>query len=232
MIKTDFLKLAAIAILSSGLVVGCASDQADEPAPAPETDAAAQTETQAGPSPEAKNAIYAAKVKQAEASRLGAEWRDTGKLIKEAEKAAAAGDNEKAIQLARQAEEQSEDAIAQRRAEEERYAQMHGSVESSANTNAAGMVNPGASEYRVESGDNLWNISGMDNIYGNPYQWPLIYKANTDQIKDADLIYPGQVLAIPSASTDEVDAAVQHAKTRGAWSVGVVEESDRDYLAR
>lgn len=232
MMKTEFLKLAAVAVLSSGLIVGCASDQAEEPAPAPETDASAQTESQAGPSPEAKNAIYAAKVKQAEANRLGAEWRDTGKLIKEAEKAAAAGDNDKAIALARQAEQQAEDAIVQRKAEQERYAQMHGSVESSSNTNAGDMVTPGSSEYRVESGDNLWNISGMDNIYGNPYQWPLIYKANTDQIKDADLIYPGQVLAIPSATMDEVDAAVQHAKTRGAWSVGAVEESDRDYLAR
>jgi hypothetical protein len=32
----------------------------------------------------------------------------------------------------------------------------------------------------------------------------------------------------PSAA--EVDAAVNHAKNRGAWSVGVVEESDREYL--
>jgi nucleoid-associated protein YgaU len=226
MIKTDFLKFAAVAIFSAGLVVGCASEQAEEPAPAPEPEAAAQT----GPSPEAKNAIYSAKVKQAEAARLGAEWRDTGKLIKDAEKAAAAGDNDKAIELAKQAEKQSEDAIAQHNAELARYEQMHGSVEASSNTNAGAMAS--VSEYRVESGDNLWNISGMDNIYGNPYQWPLIYKANSDQIKDADLIYPGQVLAIPSATTDEIDAAVQHAKTRGAWSVGTVEESDRAYLAR
>ena len=87
--------------------------------------------------------------------------------------------------------------------------------------------------YEVVSGDNLWNISGKPTVYSDPYQWPLIYKANSDQIKDADLIYPGQVLAVdtqPSAA--DVDAAIQHAKTRGSWSLGVVEESDKTYLAQ
>jgi len=87
--------------------------------------------------------------------------------------------------------------------------------------------------YQVVRGDNLWNISGKSEIYGNPYQWPLIYKANTSQIKDADLIYPGQNLAInTNPSAGEVDAAVRHAKTRGSWSLGVVEESDKAYLSR
>lgn len=87
--------------------------------------------------------------------------------------------------------------------------------------------------YQVTRGDNLWAISGKAEIYANPYQWPLIYKKNTDKIKDADLIYPGQVLAVdgnPAAA--EVGAAVQHAKTRGRWSIGVVEESDKAYLRR
>ncbi|HDP90218.1 MAG TPA: LysM peptidoglycan-binding domain-containing protein [Thioalkalivibrio sp.] len=87
--------------------------------------------------------------------------------------------------------------------------------------------------YTVVRGDNLWNIAGKSSVYGNPYQWPLIYKANSDQIKDADLIYPGQTFSIdrnPSAAA--VDAAVNHAKTRGAWSIGVVEDSDKAYLAR
>ena len=85
--------------------------------------------------------------------------------------------------------------------------------------------------YTVLHGDCLWAIAGSQVIYGNPYQWPLIYKANTDQIKDADLIYPDQVLAIPrGASASEVDAAIEHAKTRGAWSLGVVEQTDTAYL--
>jgi len=31
---------------------------------------------------------------------------------------------------------------------------------------------------------------------------------------------------------DEIDAAIRHAKTRGPWSLGVVEDSDRAYLAQ
>ncbi|UCE90719.1 MAG: LysM peptidoglycan-binding domain-containing protein [Pseudomonadota bacterium] len=88
-------------------------------------------------------------------------------------------------------------------------------------------------QYEVASGDNLWNISGKSDIYGDPYQWPLIYKANQDRIKDADLIYPGQVFDIDqNASSSDVSAAIQHARTRGAWSLGAVEESDKAYLAQ
>ncbi len=215
--KTDLLKIATVAILSSGLMVGCASDTKEEPAPATEV-------KQECPSAAAKNAIYSAKIKLARAEKLGYAWRDTGKMIKDAEKAAAACDNDKAISLANQAAKQADDAIAQYNAEQERYAQTHGSVEGAAQTTD--------SEYTVVNGDNLWDISAKDEVYGNPYQWPLIYKANSDQIKDADLIYPGQVFSVPSASSAEMDAAIQHAKTRGAWSIGDVEQSDQDYLAQ
>lgn len=85
--------------------------------------------------------------------------------------------------------------------------------------------------YEVNKGDHLWGISGKS--YGNPYNWPLIYKANSDKIKDADLIYPGQVLEIDSNPSDsDSAAAVNHAKTRGSWSIGVTEESDKAYLAQ
>lgn len=88
------------------------------------------------------------------------------------------------------------------------------------------------SQYTVVPGDNLWDISGKSAIYGDPYHWPLIYKANQDKIKDADLIYPDQVFGIELASAEEVGAAVRHARTRGSWSLGVVEESDRAYLVQ
>jgi nucleoid-associated protein YgaU len=86
--------------------------------------------------------------------------------------------------------------------------------------------------YEVQRGDHLWGIAGQPRIYGNPYAWPLIYKANNAKIKDADLIHPGQNLDINrSASTGDTDAAVRHAKTRGAWSLGVTEDSDKAYLS-
>ena len=91
----------------------------------------------------------------------------------------------------------------------------------------------GVTSYSVVDGDNLWDISGKENVYADSYQWPLIYKTNRDKIKDADLIYPGQVFDIDqNASASDIDAAINHAKTRGAWSVGDVEQSDLDYLAR
>jgi hypothetical protein len=91
----------------------------------------------------------------------------------------------------------------------------------------------GEDSYTVVRGDNLWNISGKSSTYGDPYQWPLIYKANRSQIKDPDLIFPGQTFDIDrNASASEIDAAISHARTRGAWSVGDVEQSDLDYLAK
>ncbi len=87
--------------------------------------------------------------------------------------------------------------------------------------------------YTVESGDSLWSISGQNDVYDNPYQWPLIYKSNQDQIKDADLIFPDQEFAVDRfPNADDVDAAVSHAKNRGAWSLGTTEQSDVDYLGQ
>lgn len=53
--------------------------------------------------------------------------------------------------------------------------------------------------------DCLWNIAAKDEIYNDPFMWPKIWQANTDKIRNPDLIYPGQVLRIPPAGpkTDE-----------------------------
>ncbi|MBX2867856.1 MAG: hypothetical protein KTR18_04245 [Acidiferrobacterales bacterium] len=55
----------------------------------------------------------AADAKRKEAGKMGAEWRDTGKMLKQAKKAAEEGDEAKAMKLVAKALEQSEDAIAQ-----------------------------------------------------------------------------------------------------------------------
>ncbi len=95
----------------------------------------------------------------------------------------------------------------------------------------AAKVMDAAGSYTVAQNDNLWCISKRDDIYGTAYNWPLIYKANASQIKDADLIYAGQVFDIPrGTSQGDIDAAVQHAKARGAWAVGPTEASDTGYL--
>ena len=87
------------------------------------------------------------------------------------------------------------------------------------------------SRYIVQSGDHLWGISGQAQVYGDSYQWPLLYKRNRDDIFDPDLIYPGQVLHIDrEASEQQIQLAIDHAKTRGAWALGVIEKSDIEYL--
>ncbi len=96
---------------------------------------------------------------------------------------------------------------------------------------SAPVLSKSDSNYQVERGDSLWGISGKAEVYANPYLWPLIYKNNTGKIEDADLIYPGQVFDIDNnSSSSEDSAAVQHAKTRGRWSIGVTEQSDKAYL--
>ncbi len=52
-----------------------------------------------------------------------------------------------------------------------------------------------ARSYVVKSGDSLSKIS--QQFYGDANQWRKIYEANRDQIKNPDLIYPGQTLVIP-----------------------------------
>ena len=47
----------------------------------------------------------------------------------------------------------------------------------------------------VVRGDSLWNIARAH--YGTGFQHTLIYGANKEQIRDPDLIYPGQVFSLP-----------------------------------
>ena len=51
--------------------------------------------------------------------------------------------------------------------------------------------------YEVAKGDHLWGIASNDDIYGDAYMWPRIYRANRERIADPDLIYPEQVLTVP-----------------------------------
>lgn len=65
-----------------------------------------------------------------------------------------------------------------------------------------------SSNYRVRSGENLFAIAAKRKVYGDALLWPLIYKANRDQIKDPQQIYPGQMLTIPrDVSAEEKEEA-------------------------
>lgn len=56
---------------------------------------------------------------------------------------------------------------------------------------------PATRSYTVKAGDSLSKIAKQ--IYGDANKWRSIYQANTDKIKNPDLIHPGQVLTIPPA---------------------------------
>jgi nucleoid-associated protein YgaU len=49
--------------------------------------------------------------------------------------------------------------------------------------------------YVIKSGDTLSAIA--QHFYGKGSEWPKIFEANREVIKNADLIYPGQKIRIP-----------------------------------
>jgi nucleoid-associated protein YgaU len=60
----------------------------------------------------------------------------------------------------------------------------------------------------VQPGNSLWRIARR--AYGRGIQYTVIYEANADQIRDPDLIYPGQIFEVPPAeSADDSDAENQ-----------------------
>ncbi len=58
-------------------------------------------------------------------------------------------------------------------------------------------VDDGTQYYIIKSGDTLSAIAKQ--FYGDPNQYPKIFDANREVIKDANLIFPGQKIRIPKA---------------------------------
>ena len=48
----------------------------------------------------------------------------------------------------------------------------------------------------VQPGNSLWRIARR--LYGDGFQYTVIYEANREQIRDPDLIYPGQIFVLPA----------------------------------
>lgn len=61
----------------------------------------------------------------------------------------------------------------------------------------------------VQPGNSLWRIARR--AYGRGIQYTIIYEANADQIRDPDLIYPGQIFEVPPA--EEAPAETEDAPT-------------------
>jgi nucleoid-associated protein YgaU len=148
--------------------------------------------------------------------------QDARRTLLEAKRTYEAGDYKTAKQLA-------EAALAKARAAEAAAKQGESARrEQMAQQVAQEIADPGATprpyptEHVVIKGETLWWIAEYKQIYDDPFQWPLIYKANRSKIKDPDLIFPDQVFAItrpPELTDDMIKEAIKFAKNRGAWSL-------------
>ncbi len=71
----------------------------------------------------------------------------------------------------------------------------------------------------AENRDCLWNIAGNIENYGDPFMWPKIWQANTEIIRNPDIIHPGQELIIPAKSPktdDEIKAERKYFRQKRA----------------
>ncbi|SEP07250.1 Nucleoid-associated protein YgaU, contains BON and LysM domains [Methylobacterium sp. ap11] len=66
---------------------------------------------------------------------------------------------------------------------------------------SASVYVPEVATARIVRGDSLWRISRR--AYGEGDRYTVIYDANQDQIRDPDLIYPGQVFVLPTDGAAE-----------------------------
>jgi hypothetical protein len=74
---------------------------------------------------------------------------------------------------------------------------------------------PRPSSYTVKRGETLPQIAARPMIYGDPTLWPLIYRANRDQIRDPRRLWPGQTLRIPrNVGRDEMAEARRFAQEK------------------
>ncbi len=96
-------RLIGTALLTVGLIAGCATDGCVDTAAA------------------ATQAIASAKTANAEAKAANYEWRDTGKFIAEAEKKLKAGDTDGALSLANKAMKQANIAVSQAASENKKF---------------------------------------------------------------------------------------------------------------
>ncbi|WP_033068846.1 Ig-like domain-containing protein [Thalassospira australica] len=62
------------------------------------------------------------------------------------------------------------------------------------------ILEPG-SRYVVQPGNSLWRIARR--TYGEGLKYWVIYHQNRNQIRDPDLIYPGQIFALPNEETPQ-----------------------------
>jgi hypothetical protein len=76
--------------------------------------------------------------------------------------------------------------------------------EEMAEASLRGAAGGGGGSVVVQPGHSLWRIARQS--YGRGMQFTLIYEANRAQIRNPDLIYPGQVFALPVSAGSETSS--------------------------
>lgn len=224
------------------VVAGCAHKQAPPP---PQANAATE------------QALTNAQQCISQAQQLGIDVSQEQQLLSQAQQAAQAGNNDQAQSLATQICQQTDAAINQYYLDKARqldqqarqYTNLTSDQQSQLQQGESAIANNQGKQaydilsalvaqlqsakttYTVMGGDNLWNIAKKPSIYGNPYEWPLIYMHNSDTINNPDLIYPNQQLQIwLNPLQDDATSAINYAKTRGPWKNGQALSKDHAWL--
>lgn len=87
---------------------------------------------------------------------------------------------------------------------------------------------PPLTRYVVSEGEALWSIAARKDVYVDPLLWPILYKANRDQIKDPRQIYPGQILNIPrDISSAELEGARESARHSDIFPLELILKNTR-----
>ena len=69
--------------------------------------------------------------------------------------------------------------------------------------------------HTVMRGETLPQIAAQSDVYNDLTLWPLLYRANRDQIRDPGHIWPGQVLRIPrNLSREEITEARRYSQDK------------------
>jgi len=118
-----------------------------------------------------------------------------------------AEERKRLAELAARAEEErlareAAEAVERQRIQEQLKAAEEAAVAKSPTT-IRETLPPQPAIYSVRRGETLPQIAARSEIYNDSSLWPLIYRANRDQIRDPKQLWPGQTLKIPRHFTRE-----------------------------